>query len=814
MTRHHGGRAALLASNLPQLQNLIKRDPPAYRDEFLQQWRHYQSLLALFRLKPDGASVSKEFGDLVTFLAHVVGCYPDVAKEFPGELIELVSEKGTKMDAELRKVLVTALILLRNKGSIDEISLLSLFFNLFRLPDKQLRQQLHNHIVSDIKNSNAKVKNNKLNKVLQNRMYEMVKDSNEIAAKKSLEVMIDLYRKNVWNDAKTVNVIAETCLLPSSKLVATALHFFLGSDRDDKKDSDDEGDAPDISAIKRAAVVAKKTRKRQTVLDKAVAKVKRKQRNANRAEHFNFSALHLINDPQGFGEKLFSRIKQATQSNELRFEVRLMMINLVSRLIGVHKLMLLGFHSFLIRYLNPSQKEVTAILAYTAQASHELVPPDDITPLVQAIANNFVWSNASPEVIVTGLNSLREICTRCPLAMPEELLKSLVVDFKGHREKGVGMAVRSLIGLFREVNPTMLPKKQRGKAATIKLIDGDGSVAVAKYGETRVADGIDGADLLLDDDEHSNAGSDVAPEGSDDEEGWEDLSGSGSDVELNGESGSASEDEDGSEGASEAGEEGSGSEGEEVDLDAMLESGEWELASEGDEEEDSSSGDEEADAEPPSDPKDGSGAQQSREDAAGNGAPRRRESIVSATSLTSTAVSNRKRRIEEERLLTDEDFRKLKKLRMKRDAERLVGKRPVSKEKDRASRNGLGGAGEDVDLSLSDASSEDEGSDEGQKEFVDPSDLLKGFKRKADRETKLAAMQAGREGRDKYGSKKAHRREEGPPTSTTNKEKSKKKNFMMMVHKQSVKGKAKQALKQKRAARIKHKRLQKKQKKR
>ena len=31
-----------LSSNLPQLQNLIKRDPESYKEEFQQQLRHFQ----------------------------------------------------------------------------------------------------------------------------------------------------------------------------------------------------------------------------------------------------------------------------------------------------------------------------------------------------------------------------------------------------------------------------------------------------------------------------------------------------------------------------------------------------------------------------------------------------------------------------------------------------------------------------------------------------------------------------------------------------------------------------------------------------
>jgi hypothetical protein len=41
----------------------------------------------------------------------------------------------------------------------------------------------------------------------------------------------------------------------------------------------------------------------------------------------------------------------------------------------------------------------------------------------------------------------------------------------------------------------------------------------------------------------------------------------------------------------------------------------------------------------------------------------------------------------------------------------------------------------------------------------------------------------GREGREKFASKKASRREDGPHTSTTNSEKARKKNLMMTIHK-------------------------------
>jgi len=59
---------------------------------------------------------------------------------------------------------------------------------------------------------------------LQNFMYTMLRDNNVIAAKKSLDVMVELYRKNIWNDAKTVNVLTTACFSSVTK-VSVSLVF-------------------------------------------------------------------------------------------------------------------------------------------------------------------------------------------------------------------------------------------------------------------------------------------------------------------------------------------------------------------------------------------------------------------------------------------------------------------------------------------------------------------------------------------------------------------------------------------------------------
>ena len=54
--------------------------------------------------------------------------------------------------------------------------------------------------------------------------------------------MIELYKRRIWNDEKTVNVIAEACLHANPKIVVAACKFFLILNYDHESDDDDSSD--------------------------------------------------------------------------------------------------------------------------------------------------------------------------------------------------------------------------------------------------------------------------------------------------------------------------------------------------------------------------------------------------------------------------------------------------------------------------------------------------------------------------------------------------------------------------------------------
>ncbi|KAL0892988.1 hypothetical protein ABMA27_014655 [Loxostege sticticalis] len=475
-----------LPNNLTQLQNLIKRDPASYKEEFHQQLAHFETTLEIFNLNP--TQYNKKLDEQAMFLAQVAKCYLNEMKLFPQKIVDVLKTHNTILHNEMRLSLCKCLILLRNKNFISPFDLLELFFQLLKCQDKYLREFLKTHIITDIKNINMKHKDMKFNSTLQNFIFSMLKDTDARAAKLSIDILIDLYQKNIWNDHKTVNIIADIgCFSKVTKVMVASLKFFLGKDEEEKEedsDSDNEVDPRDTMISNK---FNKKTRKREKMVDKVKKVAKKMKKKKQKAPSFNFSALHLINNPQGFAEKLF---KQVESSND-RFEVKLMSLDVVSRLIGLHNLFLFNYYPFIARLLMPHQREVTRILQFAAQASHELVPPEVIEPVMKAIANNFITERNSTDVMAVGLNAVREICSRCPLALEEDLLRDLV-QYKSYKEKSVMMAARSLIQLYRQSMPNLLHKRDRGRPTEASI-----ELQTKKYGEMEIKSYIPGSEVLL-----------------------------------------------------------------------------------------------------------------------------------------------------------------------------------------------------------------------------------------------------------------------------------------------------------------------------
>lgn len=63
-----------------------------------------------------------------------------------------------------------------------------------------------------------------------------------------------------------------------------------------------------------------------------------------------------------------------------------------------------------MKYLNPNHKEIHKILAYLAESIHNLVPSDDLEPIIKHLVDNFIHEKCPEQTMTMGLNTVREMC--------------------------------------------------------------------------------------------------------------------------------------------------------------------------------------------------------------------------------------------------------------------------------------------------------------------------------------------------------------------------------------------------------------------
>lgn len=113
-----------LEQNYPQLQNLIKRDPGSYEQEFRQQYEHFKSAWGLLAL---GQTNIPHLESMLMFVAHCAPSYHGKSKpsSFTDDLGPLLMSTLEDVDMlaglepSLRRSMVQAALLLRKNRMLD-----------------------------------------------------------------------------------------------------------------------------------------------------------------------------------------------------------------------------------------------------------------------------------------------------------------------------------------------------------------------------------------------------------------------------------------------------------------------------------------------------------------------------------------------------------------------------------------------------------------------------------------------------------------------------------------------------------------------
>ena len=191
--------------------------------------------------------------------------------------------------------------------------------------------------------------------------------------------------------------------------------------------------------------------------------------------------IDVLNDPFTFAEKLFSKLKSIKE----KFQIKLIVMRLLGRVIGRHKLIIVNYFSYLLNYITPQQKELASIFTSVIEGCHELVPASELESVINKLFDGFISECLPPPNITIGLNTLREILERTPHAITDKHLIDQVETMRSFKNKSVATAARGFINLIKEINPALLD-----------IYDKDAKQKISFYGQSTMSSGIDGIDLL------------------------------------------------------------------------------------------------------------------------------------------------------------------------------------------------------------------------------------------------------------------------------------------------------------------------------
>ena len=179
-------------------------------------------------------------------------------------------------------------------------SVLELFFQMFRCPDKTLREivrpfsyflsrsnpflavQAHHHRHQERKRQGQeqsaqhdapKFHVHHAQGRRRDRRAQVARRDDRALPQKHLvrlSVFLLLLLMPIRNDAKTVNIIVHAALSDQTKLMVAGLKFFLSSDeKPDDSDSDDDNPATDINDLVHKNRIGKKTKKKEMLIERA-----------------------------------------------------------------------------------------------------------------------------------------------------------------------------------------------------------------------------------------------------------------------------------------------------------------------------------------------------------------------------------------------------------------------------------------------------------------------------------------------------------------------------------------------------------------
>ncbi|KAM3132275.1 hypothetical protein pb186bvf_015605 [Paramecium bursaria] len=477
-----------LLETINKLQLQIKRSPELYAKEISQILAQFKEHLSQVLINPGFRD--EKFLILSQFLSKVAVYYKTDMAFYIDDLIELINHNQDTLNPEVRKKVIFCLLRLRGKNLIEPYKMIIFLMKLFNCKDKDLRKLIYKFILKDIKQINKDSQQVLTNKKIQSFIIDVLKKSKDNISKRAIQIMIELFRKNVWKDEKAINIISQGCFNTNYKIQLLAAYFLIETTQQ-KLDSDSESEEEFLQKKGKNKSV-KPTKAREHRLNKQKKAQLKKQKKKLQNTSANIYPLDHIFNPQDYAERLFNQLKKQDSD---KFQIKLALMHLISRLINRHKLMLLQYYTYIQKYLYPNNKDIAKLFAYLAESIHDQIPREELCPLIKHIIDQFISDRCSDLTITMGIRTLYLMIQKHPFLLEKQDVMYLV-NYNKYKNRNVTEAARSIINYYQENNPQLLDKKHRGRQWKKMDEEDEENQQLPEIYQQKVCTEIEGAMLL------------------------------------------------------------------------------------------------------------------------------------------------------------------------------------------------------------------------------------------------------------------------------------------------------------------------------
>ncbi|SPJ09788.1 protein SDA1, putative [Plasmodium sp. DRC-Itaito] len=319
---------------------------------------------------------------------------------------------------------------------------------------------------------------------------------NETINNFSCSVLIELIKKNIFVNKKNVNLISEGIFYKNLKIVKCVCYALLGKydnkelvvkiekEKIDKNKKIEE--LKNISNQTHQKLTKSKIKqlhiKKEKIMEEIYnnhntssddekehigrTKKKNRKKKIDLSNYVNYTFIDFLFDSYTYSSNIFNLICSKYQFNN--GTIKLLLLNILCRIYQRNKIIeenfFLYYENVLLHLKN--KNTISRYLSIFIQCLHDYIPTPFIQRIVCVLIKKFLCEHLSEEFVYLIINSIIEIIIKFPNCLNEEIFEAVIV-FKDYKNKQISTIIRRFINVCKHVNPQVLNKKFLDKQTAI-----------------------------------------------------------------------------------------------------------------------------------------------------------------------------------------------------------------------------------------------------------------------------------------------------------------------------------------------------------